>query len=67
MSDKKKELKLFEYVSYYAPADGKDAKVIKQGVMLETDERTVLIKVAREVPEEYIDRLDDVKVIIRPF
>jgi len=67
-------LKLFQYAIFYVPTkeEVKEQKlgpsIIKDvSSIIAKDEREVTIKVAREIPETYVDRLDHVVIAIRPF
>lgn len=35
--------------------------------VLGTDEKEVTMRLAREIPDEYLERLDEVQVLVRPF
>lgn len=72
--------KLFEYVIVYhprRPSRSKDEKDDGDGQVSEIlvdlkrviarDEKTVAIMAAREIPEKYLERLDQVEICIRPF
>lgn len=60
---------VFEYVIFYDPADEENEKpeIIERGETICSDERTALIRISRQIPEKYIDKLDDVRITIRPF
>lgn len=61
---------VFDYVIFYDPEDNDNGEVpviIDRGSMLESDDRTVLIKVSRLIPDVYLNKLDKVKITIRPF
>jgi hypothetical protein len=65
--------RLFEYVVLWHPneaqtKEGKQTEIIvsKQEV-LAVDDKTAAISANRQIPEEYIDSLDQVEVIVRPF
>lgn len=70
-------MKLFEYVLIHHAKqtkknedEGRGAKhSILQDVkrVLARDENEVLLIAAREIPTEYVDRLDEVQVAVRPF
>lgn len=71
--------KLFEFAVIYHPKqkvkkEGEDEPPSKKSVLvkapesvLATSEQEVGILAARSVPEEYIDKLEDVEIVIRPF
>ena len=69
-----RNLKLYQYAIFYTPTEEevKDKKVgptiitdVKS--IVASDEKEVTIRVAREIPEEYLDRLENVVIAIRPF
>lgn len=68
-------MKLFQYAVFYAPTphhkDGvpDDKPVIIKDVttVLAKDEGTAAMLAARAIPEEYVEKLSDVKVVVRPF
>lgn len=65
--------KLFQYVILFHPnekeeKEGQKSKIVKElTTILEKDEKTVSIKASREIPEEYLDKLDQVEVVIVNF
>jgi hypothetical protein len=68
------KLRPFEYLMLLHPATDKDGKevgrteILKQPkFLLAKDEKQVGTMAAREIPEEHIDNLDRVEIIVRPF
>lgn len=69
--------KLFEYAILYHPKEKKDvagnivnekSKVVKPLTeTLAADDKEVGIRAARELPEEYLDKIEDIEIIIRPL
>lgn len=69
--------KLFEYAILYHPKVVKDAagnetqgadKILKVPThVLAGSEKEVAMRAAREIPEEYLNKLDEVEVCVRPF
>jgi len=66
--------KLFEYAVLYHPrkkekdADEKRSVLITSPTtLLASDEKEVAILAARNIPEQYIDKLEDVEIVVRPF
>ena len=69
--------KLFEYIILYHPKDKKDkdgnditekTKLVRASKsFLGKDEREVSMVAAREIPDEYLDDLERVEIVIRPF
>ena len=70
MSDIKK---LFEYAVVFTPtkkevAEGNKQEIIlKPNTILAANEQAAAMQVAREIPDAYADRLDQLEVCIRPF
>lgn len=68
-------MKLFQYAIIYVPKEndsnkssGAKAKVLVPITeCLAEDQNGATILAARAIPEEYIDRLDEVQVVTRPF
>lgn len=68
--------KLFEYAVLYHPkpkkVDGVEQKeksklLVDVSRVLAADDKEVAILAARGIPEEYIDQLDRVEIVVRPF
>ena len=72
--------KLFEYVVLYHPKarkakgdeDGERTTdpseiIVDLKRVIAKDDKTVAIVAAREIPEKFIDRLEQVEIIVRPF
>ena len=72
MSDREKS-RLFEYAILLHPLAGRDEKqypselLVGPVTVLATDESKALILAAREIPAEYLERLDEVEIAVRPF
>jgi hypothetical protein len=67
-------LKLFEYAIIQQPKKDTHGKIIEQGgilvgvsTILAQDETHVQMVAAREVPEDAMDELDRLEVVVRPF
>jgi hypothetical protein len=67
-------LRLFEYAVICQPKADKDGDVVEEGAVLvpvtaqlAKDEAQVNMIAARKIPEEYLDKLDRVQVVVRPF
>ena len=67
------KFKLFQYVIIFEPTDkeikeGLKAKIIKDVVnVLAAEEKNVAILAAREIPAEYLDKLEQINIAICPF
>ncbi len=69
--------KLFEYAVLYHPKPTKEQRdagdditsviVVAPRVVLAKDEKVAALLVARSIPEEYVDKLEKVEIVIRPF
>lgn len=69
--------KLYEFAAVHHPkatkdAQGndttpKDALVVEVTRVLAGSDKEVAILAARQIPDNFIDRLDEVEVVIRPF
>ena len=69
--------KLFEFAVLYHPKVVRDAlgnetqgpdKIISEPVFtLAKDDKEVAMRAARTIPEDYLDKLDQVEIVIRPF
>ena len=74
-------MKLFEYAILYHPVptkEDRDRGIKKPSVLIPVagqdvtrvvaeDEKEVSIRAARQIPEEYLDRLQQIEVAVRPF
>lgn len=67
-------MKLFQYAAIYIPdtdneaeKDEKPAIVIEPTTVLAKDEKTAAMLAAREIPSEYVDKIDRVEVAVRSF
>lgn len=69
--------KLFEYVVLHHPKTVKDAQgnetqaadaiVVPVTHVLAKNEQEVGMRAARMIPEEYVGKLDEVEILVRPF
>lgn len=72
-------MKLFQYSILFIPKDrgfsknGKNLTIDKAQILKEPtsvlacDEKSALLIAARQIPEGYLDRLDEIEVALRPF
>lgn len=70
-------MKLFEYAVLYHPKktkkDEEDGKTVKTQLLIDVkrvlanDEKEVVMLAAREIPADYVDKLSQVEVAVRPF
>lgn len=64
-------MKIFQYVAFYNPAkkDSPEKAVIifEPKTILAKDEREAMMRAARDIPEKYIDKLNEVEIAVRPF
>jgi hypothetical protein len=65
------KLRLFQYTVLLHPVkDDEKTKttfLVEPTMKLAKDERALSMTIAKEIPEEYMDRLEDVEILIRPF
>lgn len=68
------ESKLFQYAIIWHPTekqvkeDGAKSKLIKElSTILASDDKSVLMYAAMDIPADYKDQLDQVKIVVRPF
>lgn len=70
--------RLFEYAVLWHPKEKKDAagnpmetkksQIVKPPTMeIAAKEEEVAMIAARAIPEEYMDKLDEIEIIVRPF
>ena len=64
--------RLFEYAVLYHPKAKKNQEVESEIVLFPTivlasDEKEVFMRVARELPDEFMSKLDRVEILTRPF
>lgn len=69
--------RLFEYAVLYHPKVVKDAmgnetqgpdRIISDPIFtLAKDDKEVAMRAARAIPDEYLDKLDQVEIVVRPF
>ena len=65
--------KLFTYAVLHHPKKKKDQDrepssiIIEPRNILANDDKQAGIKIARELPEKYLDVLDEVEILVRPF
>jgi len=66
-------VKLFQYAAIFHPSenemeDGEKAKVIiEPSTVLAKDEQVAVLLIARQLPEAYVEKLDQIEIAIRPF
>jgi hypothetical protein len=69
--------KLFEYAVIYHPktvkdsagneTQGPDELLVKPTFLLAKSDKEVAMRAAREIPDAYLDKLDQIEVCVRPF
>lgn len=70
-------MQLYEYAILYHPKVVKDAQgnetqgadevLIEINSVLAKSDKEVAMRAAREIPEKYLDKLDQVEIVVRPF
>lgn len=57
--------RLFQYAVIY---NGTAPKIIVEPkTVLGKSENEISMKAVREIPEEYVDKFEDIEVVVRPF
>jgi hypothetical protein len=69
--------KLFERAVLYHPRPTKEQREVGETpksiiiapaeYLLATNEQEVSVRTARSLPEQYLDKLDDIEILVRPF
>jgi hypothetical protein len=67
--------KLYEYAVIYQPPKAKDGEKQAEKATLIVDVKRILaesdqevsILASRSIPEDYIDKLENVQIVVRPF
>jgi hypothetical protein len=68
-----KDVKLFQYVIFYVPTEeetktGKKPEVLVDiKNVLASEERNVVVMASRDIPSDYLNRLENVNIVVRPF
>lgn len=63
-------MKLFEYVVFLTPNKDTQEKakvLVDKKMVLADNANNVTILAAREIPSDYLGRLDEVQIAVRPF
>lgn len=66
-------MKIFQYAVILHPTEKEEEEgqnsllVVDLKTVLAKDEKGAFIRAGREIPEEYLDRLDRIEVAVRPF
>ena len=74
MEDSNGKGRLYEYAVLYHPEpeeeDGKRPRselIVNVQQVLVRSQQEAMILAAREIPEKYLDKLDEVEIAVRPF
>lgn len=61
--------KLFQYAVIYNPTkeDETPKIIVEPTTVIGKSENSVSMKAIREIPEEYMDKFEDIEVVVRPF
>lgn len=68
-----KDVRLYQFVVFFVPTEKEAKEGIKPEVLVEVTnvlaqtEQEVLIKASRAIPENYLDKLSQINIIVRPF
>lgn len=67
-------MKIFQFVAFYLPKKHDSKKecdkpriIAGPETILAKDEREATMKAARSIPEDFVDKLDEVELAVRPF
>ena len=66
-------MKLFQYAIFWQPnseqlKNGEKAKLLVDiKSVLAADEKSAMIMASRDIPEMYLDQLDQIQIAVRPF
>ena len=61
-------VRIFEYAALYVgDKDSVPVIIIPTTAVVAKDERQVTMLAARQIPEEYLAKLDKVEIAVRPF
>lgn len=60
--------KLFQYAVIYNPTkeDETPKIIVEPTTVIGKSENSVSMKAIREIPEEYMDKFEDIEVVVRP-
>lgn len=67
------KLKLFEYVVLQHPTEEEEKAGKKTSILIDyqrelaKDERSLTFKIAKKLPDESMDKLNNIEIIVRPF
>ena len=74
MAKNHKEMELFEFAIILQPKEDKDGNVTEQGkvlviptTVLASSAENATLMAAKQIPDEQMDDLDRVTVVVRPF
>ena len=65
--------KVFQYAAFWQPNDqqkkeGQKPKlIIEVKTVLSADQNGAFMLASREIPEDYLNQLDQVQIVVRPF
>ncbi len=65
--------KLFEYSIFCQPNEkesneGKKTEIVQEiKTVLAVDEKNLMMKIIREIPDKYAENLEQVDIVVRPF
>lgn len=62
-------MKVYEYVVFYSPSEKteKSKIIVPLTTILANDDKQAAMLAARAIPEDYVSRLDEVEIAVRPF
>lgn len=63
-------MRVFQYVAFYNPDEESTDKpkiIVEPKTVLAKDENQASMLAARAIPEDYVDKLENVEIAVRPF
>lgn len=67
-------MRIFEFAAIYLPHERDDGKtpekariIVQPTTILAKDEKQAAMLAARALPEDFVDKLDEVEIAVRPF
>lgn len=66
-------MRIFQYAIYFVPGPSSENKEEKPKILKEItsilakDEKSATILASRDIPQEFLSRLDEVSIAVRPF
>jgi hypothetical protein len=68
-----KNVKLYQFVIFFIPTEKEEEEGLSTKILVDVtnvlacSDQEVLIKASRTIPEEYLTKLSQVNIVVRPF